>query len=481
MSNVVSILIPARNETYLQRTIYDLLENAHEEIEILAICDGYWPDPPIQDHPAVNLIHHSEARGQRQGINLAAKIARGKFIMKLDGHCAVAPGFDVELKKSCEYEWTMIPRMYNLDVETWKPKLHKRTDYMYIGGSGDRLLRAEYYKKQPDNEKPIDEIMCCMGPCFFMHKDRFWELGGMDESHGSWGQMGVELACKAWLSGGALVVNKNTWFAHWFRGGGGPGFPYPITFSEQEAARNYSRSLWLQDAWKLQKRPFKWLVEKFQPPGWEEQQNEAKSGKMEEKNLYQFIHRQVQVKPPRWRGHKTIKYPNDLLTYHKVIWEKKPDVIIETGTAYGGSAVFFGDMLNLLGKGKVISIDKEPQATPEHERVTYIIGRSTAVDTLERLKTEIPEGASVMVILDSDHRSRHVKRELVRYAPLVSKGQFLVVEDIHRKEDEAIHPGGPGEAVNWFLETSIGKQFQRTPIERDFYFAVTQDGWLLRE
>lgn len=280
MSNeIVSILIPARNEVYLQKTIENLLENAEEEIEIIAVLDGYWADPPIKDHPFVNIIHHTESKGQRQSINEAARVAKGKYIMKLDAHCAVDKGFDVKLKRDCEYDWTVIPRMYNLDIETFKPKLHKRTDYMYINGEGDRLLRAEYYgSRQPKNNIMIDDVMCNMGPCFFMHRDRFLELGGMDEGHGSWGQMGVEVSCKAWLSGGRLVVNKNTWFAHWFRGGGGPGFPYQISGRDQEKARKYSRDLWLNDKWEKQVRPFKWLVDKFNPPTWEN----YKWGKVEE-------------------------------------------------------------------------------------------------------------------------------------------------------------------------------------------------------
>jgi hypothetical protein len=100
-----------------------------------------------------------------------------------------------------------------------------------------------------------------------MHKDRFWELGGCDENHeGGWGQQGVEVSCKAWLSGGALKVNKKTWFAHWFRGN--QGFPYSISGNQIERVRKYSRDLWLNNKWKKQIRPFQWLIDKFDPPGW---------------------------------------------------------------------------------------------------------------------------------------------------------------------------------------------------------------------
>jgi len=268
---MLSVIIPARNEVYLERTIRSVLDAAEGDIEVIAIFDGYIPDPQIdmKDNRVIS-VHYPESIGQRQAINEGARRAKGEYIMKLDAHCNVDKGFDVKLAQDCEYEWTVIPRMYNLNHETWEPKLHKRTDYMYIGCDEGRMLRAEYYNgKQPKNDKVIDDIMCCMGPCFFMHKDRFWELGGMDEEHGGWGQMGVELACKAWLSGGELKVNKNTWFAHWFRGGGGPGFPYPISGRDQEKARKYSRDLWMNDKWPMQRRGFQWLIDKFNPPGWD--------------------------------------------------------------------------------------------------------------------------------------------------------------------------------------------------------------------
>jgi glycosyltransferase involved in cell wall biosynthesis len=276
---MLSVIIPARNEQYLEKTIRSVLAAAQGKIEILAMLDGYKPDPQIIiNDQRVYFVHYEKSIGQRQAINRGAKIAKGKYIMKLDAHCNVDEGFDIKLAADCEYDWTVIPRMYNLDIATWKPKKHKRTDYMYISSPhAEKPFRAQYYegrekdnfRYQPKNKKMIDDIMCCMGPCFFMHKQRFFELGGCDEGHGHWGQQGIEVALKAWLSGGSLKVNKNTWFAHWFRGGGGPGFPWPASGRSQENARKYSRKLWLNNKWSLQKRKLQWLVDKFDPPGWE--------------------------------------------------------------------------------------------------------------------------------------------------------------------------------------------------------------------
>lgn len=271
---MLSVIIAARNEKYLEQTIRNILANAEGDIEVIVELDGYLPDPRIDTgDPRVIFYHHEKSIGQRQCINHGARVAKGKYIMKLDAHCAVDKGFDVKLAADCEYDWTIIPRMYNLDINTFQPKKHKRTDYMYMGCAEGRLLRAEYYSgkeytKWHRKTELIDDTMCNMGPGWFMHKDRFWELGGLDENHGGWGQMGVEISCKAWLSGGALKVNKKTWFSHWFRGGSGPGFPYPISGNSQERAREYSRDIWLNDKWPLAKRKFQWLIDKFHPPGW---------------------------------------------------------------------------------------------------------------------------------------------------------------------------------------------------------------------
>lgn len=151
----------------------------------------------------------------------------------------------------------------------WKPRWNRRSDFMRF----DSNLHFQYwrdYEHRLQAQGDIADTMCFVGAAFFMERSRFWELGGLDETHGSWGQMGVEMSCKSWLSGGRLVVNKKTWFAHLFRTQPGFGFPYPISGDEQERAREYSRDLWLSDKWTGAVHPFEWLIEKFAPvPNWE--------------------------------------------------------------------------------------------------------------------------------------------------------------------------------------------------------------------
>lgn len=505
---VVSVIIPARNEQHLERTIRDVLANARGEIEVIVLLDGYLPDPPIDiGDQRVTFYPFPESIGQRAAINFGVSKARGEFIMKLDAHCSVDEGFDVKLATDCAADWTVIPRMYNLDVETWKPKLHKRTDYMYIGLRENGELRTEYYtgseyKRRHAKPDLIDDTMSCMGPGWFLRKDRFLELGGCDENHGGWGQQGIEVACKAWLSGGRLVVNKKTWFAHWFRGGGGPGFPYPLSGRAVAEARKYSKDLWLSDKWPQAKRKFQWMIDKFNPPGW----NESAMGKEEQPRLgfkatggkgpemltekeqklvddfHALFFKHWNIFPRTWMGTRIVKYPQDLFLYQMLIHQNKPDVIIESGAFMGGGALFFANMCDCVGHGEVISIDRRELKRPQHPRIHYVIGRSTAVDTLQKV-ADMCNGKTCMVILDSDHRRVHVKRELLYYHKFVTVGQYLVTEDTMLGSTVNWKYGvnvGPLEAVQWFMGSRYGKKFVNDMLEYHYLTSMNCHSWLRR-
>jgi cephalosporin hydroxylase len=154
-----------------------------------------------------------------------------------------------------------------------------------------------------------------------------------------------------------------------------------------------------------------------------------------------------------WRGATTWKSPNDLWLYQEIIHSVRPGLIIETGTAFGGSATYMGWLLDAEGRGQVVSVDIAPRGTPPHPRVTYITGSSTDPEIVGRLKDMIPAGEPVMVILDSDHSEGHVYDELCAYADLVTVGSYLIVEDTNVNGHPA-HPShgpGPMEAARRFL------------------------------
>lgn len=102
----VSVIIPARNEPYLQQTIDDLFSKAKGEIEIIVVLDGWWPFQPLKDRPNLILIHRGSPQGMRPAINSAARISKGEYLLKCDAHCMFDEGFDEKLKKDCEIDWT---------------------------------------------------------------------------------------------------------------------------------------------------------------------------------------------------------------------------------------------------------------------------------------------------------------------------------------------------------------------------------------
>jgi cephalosporin hydroxylase len=158
-----------------------------------------------------------------------------------------------------------------------------------------------------------------------------------------------------------------------------------------------------------------------------------------------------------YEGVPILKSPMDLWVYQEILWDLKPTLLIETGTAYGGSALYFARQFDRLGVGKVVSIDLEPaQKLPQHERITYVKGHSSTLPSVLRALDEIvADHPRVMVVLDSDHSKRHVQMEMDAYAEFVTPGQFMVVEDtnINGRPVPIDWRGGPGpgDAVDEWL------------------------------
>jgi cephalosporin hydroxylase len=155
-----------------------------------------------------------------------------------------------------------------------------------------------------------------------------------------------------------------------------------------------------------------------------------------------------------WLGHRALKCPFDLWIYQEILYEVQPELIIETGTYLGGSALFLASICDLLGHGEVVTIDADRrEGLPRHPRITYLTGSSTSRGVLGRVRERAKGKSPVMVILDSDHKQAHVSRELAAYAPLVTPGSYLVVEDtnINGHPVDSRHGPGPAEAVAEFL------------------------------
>jgi cephalosporin hydroxylase len=182
-----------------------------------------------------------------------------------------------------------------------------------------------------------------------------------------------------------------------------------------------------------------------------------------------------------WLGVPAEKTPLDLWIYQEILHETRPDVLIEAGTADGGSAYYFATMFDLLGHGRVITIDiADSPKKPKHDRIAYLLGSSTAPETVARIKSMIAPGERVMVSLDSDHRKAHVANELKIYSELVTPGCYLVVEDTNVNGHPVYPEFGPGpmEALQDFLK--VDSRYQSDHTREKFFVTFFPDGWLRR-
>lgn len=182
----------------------------------------------------------------------------------------------------------------------------------------------------------------------------------------------------------------------------------------------------------------------------------------------------------RWLGHPALKCPLDMWIYQEMVQEVRPDVIVETGTFLGGTALFLASICDLVGHGRVITIDTEPQAgVPSHEGITYLHGSSTSPEILDRVRGELGDG-TLMAILDSDHHADHVLEELRSYAPMVSVGSYMVAEDTNINGNPVLPGWGPGprEAVDRFLEEN--DSFAVDESKQKFFMTFNPGGYLKR-
>jgi cephalosporin hydroxylase len=185
-----------------------------------------------------------------------------------------------------------------------------------------------------------------------------------------------------------------------------------------------------------------------------------------------------------WLGVPVGKIPTDQWVYQELLWETKPDVLLEMGTLEmgtfkGGSALYYASLFDLIGNGRVITVDIEKQPNlPAHPRITYLTGSSTAPEIVQQIRGMLRSGEKVMAVLDSDHSAQHVRKELDLYGAMVTPGQYIVVEDTNVNGHPVYSEFGPGpaEATADFLKTHPEYQPDRT--REKFLVTFFPGGWL---
>lgn len=198
--------------------------------------------------------------------------------------------------------------------------------------------------------------------------------------------------------------------------------------------------------------------------------------------------------PPKlYNGVPIHKNPCDMFNYQQILFEQKPDYIIECGAFQGGSTMFFADTLKLIGKGKIVSVDiceRDERWYPqveEHERTILVPGSSVAEEVVAQVKDIVKDGNSFFVILDSLHTKAHVLAEMEAYGPLLASGNYMIVEDgnlnghplppeWHR---QTMEEGGPYEAVLEYMQRHQDFVIDKE-MELRFLFSYAPAGYMVK-
>ena len=265
-----TIIIPARNEQFLNNTINDVLKNATGDIEVFPVLDGYTiPYEPVNDLRVKYIVLPNIGTAQKRvGINTAVALAAGDYVMSLDAHCQVGQGFDEILAKDCDADWIVIPRRYKLEPESWTTRPDVAPiDYEYwmfrefVKG----ILKPYRWDKPERADRMIDDTLTMQASCWFMKKNYFKRMGFMrTDGYTGWGQEDVELVMETWLGGGKVKTNKNTWYSHLFKGKT-YGRMYRLPRDQYNESRDWAYNYWCRE----NKEKFARVINQFMPiPNW---------------------------------------------------------------------------------------------------------------------------------------------------------------------------------------------------------------------
>lgn len=183
-----------------------------------------------------------------------------------------------------------------------------------------------------------------------------------------------------------------------------------------------------------------------------------------------------------WLGTHIKKCPFDTWMYQEILYEVKPDLIVECGTYKGGSAYFLATLCDLMQKGEILTVDIiDHPGKPVHPRITYMTGSTLDEEILNTIKAKVALAKTVLVILDDDHSANHVYNELKVYADMVTPGSYLLVEDSNVNGHPVYPEHGPGpyEAIDRFMQED--NRFVIDKSKEKFYVSFNPNGYLKRK
>ena len=266
----VSVIIPTINDPYLVRTINSLWGNSSHDIEFIIINDGsaildIAHSPVLLETielDRIKVIHNSKQLGRRVSINNAVAMAAGQYLFGIDAHCSMTQGWDIKLTQSCGRKNIAYSVIRDMHPGTWE---YKPGDYLHVRLNKDY---TEKWWRRKDLEfcDIEEESMAFTGCAWMINKDRYWELGGYDESLGYYGWDGPEWSLKTWFNDGRVILRTDVICGHIFGTNDG-GKLYPCQMISKEDYVKYMKDRYEHKIWKL--------IERFAPvPDWTEKGKE---------------------------------------------------------------------------------------------------------------------------------------------------------------------------------------------------------------
>lgn len=261
----LSVIIPSYKDPLLHKTIDSLLDNSGlgDELEIVAVQDGYWSSIPFRDDKRIVAVHLGKNRGMRGAINAGVAVSRGEYIMRTDEHCMYANNYDLIMTSQMQDDWIMTARRYFLDPVNWQVLDMPYVDYeKLIIQEGKKFAGQSWNSRTAERaDIAIDETMAMQGSMWLMKRTWWDEVIGevQTEGYGPLIQDSHEMVFKTWQKGGKLMLNKNTWFAHKHR-----SFPRTHNNGTEENPANcesgykYALEVW-RDYYENEIRP-KWGI-----------------------------------------------------------------------------------------------------------------------------------------------------------------------------------------------------------------------------
>lgn len=270
---MISVIIPARNEHYLAKTVENIYKNFTGDFEVIIALDGGTlcevPDESKYSNLTIFPTFNRKPMGIRNCINGAVAFSSGDYILKVDAHCAFDMGFDEKmLANMTTYGEVAVARRWTLDLDTWKPG-PRAVDYYYLScpwtyPRGTLMSQSCPWITKTESEwdsgSPVDILMCFQGSMWMMTREHWDWLGGLEIGQEVYAEH-HEISMKTWLGGRRVVIFKDTWYAHPAKSVRG----YRMDMDQVYRDHDHSARYWTTNQWKGQVHDYAWLIDKFWP------------------------------------------------------------------------------------------------------------------------------------------------------------------------------------------------------------------------